>query len=213
MTTVRNMLSKNVRFRHYDSPPNYKDTPYCKLLTVAISIGDSEIVGVRSVVCLPTALCNASARNSKENGVPANATRGSHTQIPRRLHSNVSLEDVANMLFRAIQTSQNQPYTRTFIDKPPGSNIPVVHPKPCSTSEQQYPMKDQENRYSMPVQRGTREPEVAEGNVLNPLSGKLSQTTQSLHVRRSSARTFEREQWEASYYVEGGPSECAGGYY
>jgi translation initiation factor 3 subunit M len=29
------------------------------------------------------------------------------------------------------------------------------------------------------------------------LSGKLSQTTQSLHVYRSSARTFEREQWEA----------------
>ncbi|KAG1831049.1 hypothetical protein EV424DRAFT_214102 [Suillus variegatus] len=29
------------------------------------------------------------------------------------------------------------------------------------------------------------------------LSGKLSQTTQSLHVYRSSARTFEREHWEA----------------
>ncbi|KAG2343670.1 hypothetical protein BDR05DRAFT_975908 [Suillus weaverae] len=29
------------------------------------------------------------------------------------------------------------------------------------------------------------------------LSGKLSQTTQSLHVYRMSARTFEREQWEA----------------
>lgn len=29
------------------------------------------------------------------------------------------------------------------------------------------------------------------------LSGKLSQTTQSLHVYRSSARTFEQEQWEA----------------
>ncbi|KAG1848804.1 uncharacterized protein F5891DRAFT_958874, partial [Suillus fuscotomentosus] len=29
------------------------------------------------------------------------------------------------------------------------------------------------------------------------LSGKLSQTTQSLHAYRSSARTFEREQWEA----------------
>jgi len=29
------------------------------------------------------------------------------------------------------------------------------------------------------------------------LSGKLSQTTQSLHVYRSSARAFEREQWEA----------------
>ncbi|KAG0702392.1 hypothetical protein DFH29DRAFT_921438 [Suillus ampliporus] len=29
------------------------------------------------------------------------------------------------------------------------------------------------------------------------LSGKLSQTTKSLHVYRSSARTFEREQWEA----------------
>jgi translation initiation factor 3 subunit M len=29
------------------------------------------------------------------------------------------------------------------------------------------------------------------------LLGKLSQTTQSLHVYRSSARTFEREQWEA----------------
>ncbi|KAG1906271.1 uncharacterized protein F5891DRAFT_931582, partial [Suillus fuscotomentosus] len=29
------------------------------------------------------------------------------------------------------------------------------------------------------------------------LSGKLSQTTRSLHVSRSSARTFEREQWEA----------------
>ncbi|KAJ6616235.1 PCI domain-containing protein [Mycena sp. CBHHK59/15] len=29
------------------------------------------------------------------------------------------------------------------------------------------------------------------------LSGKLSQTSQSLHVTRSTARTFEREQWEA----------------
>jgi translation initiation factor 3 subunit M len=29
------------------------------------------------------------------------------------------------------------------------------------------------------------------------LSGKLSQTTQTLHVTRSTARTFEREQWEA----------------
>ncbi|KAG1811886.1 uncharacterized protein BJ212DRAFT_1483591 [Suillus subaureus] len=29
------------------------------------------------------------------------------------------------------------------------------------------------------------------------LSGKLSQTTQSLRIYRSSARTFEREQWEA----------------
>ena len=29
------------------------------------------------------------------------------------------------------------------------------------------------------------------------LSGKLSQTTQTLHVTRSAARTFKREQWEA----------------
>ncbi|KAG8218990.1 hypothetical protein J3R82DRAFT_4733 [Butyriboletus roseoflavus] len=29
------------------------------------------------------------------------------------------------------------------------------------------------------------------------ISGKLSQTTQNLHVHRSSARKFEREQWEA----------------
>ncbi|KAJ7437096.1 hypothetical protein B0H11DRAFT_1754064 [Mycena galericulata] len=29
------------------------------------------------------------------------------------------------------------------------------------------------------------------------LSGKLSQTSQSLHITRSTARTFEREQWEA----------------
>ncbi|KAK7062123.1 eukaryotic translation initiation factor 3 subunit M [Favolaschia claudopus] len=29
------------------------------------------------------------------------------------------------------------------------------------------------------------------------LSGKLSQTSQSLHIIRSTARTFEREQWEA----------------
>jgi translation initiation factor 3 subunit M len=29
------------------------------------------------------------------------------------------------------------------------------------------------------------------------LSGKLSQTTQTLHITRSTARTFEREQWEA----------------
>ncbi|KAG1801211.1 hypothetical protein EV424DRAFT_1264935, partial [Suillus variegatus] len=29
------------------------------------------------------------------------------------------------------------------------------------------------------------------------LSGKLSQTTQSLHLYRSSVCTFEREQWEA----------------
>jgi translation initiation factor 3 subunit M len=29
------------------------------------------------------------------------------------------------------------------------------------------------------------------------LSGKLSQTKQSLYITRSTARTFEREQWEA----------------
>lgn len=29
------------------------------------------------------------------------------------------------------------------------------------------------------------------------VSGKLSQTTQSLRISRSSARKFEREQWEA----------------
>ncbi|KAG2095116.1 uncharacterized protein F5147DRAFT_584685 [Suillus discolor] len=29
------------------------------------------------------------------------------------------------------------------------------------------------------------------------LSGKLTQTTQSLHVYRSSARTFERELWKS----------------
>jgi translation initiation factor 3 subunit M len=28
------------------------------------------------------------------------------------------------------------------------------------------------------------------------LSGKLSQTTQTLHITRSTARTFEREEWE-----------------
>ncbi|KAG1897917.1 uncharacterized protein F5891DRAFT_956443, partial [Suillus fuscotomentosus] len=33
--------------------------------------------------------------------------------------------------------------------------------------------------------------------VLDLFSGKLSQTTRSLHVYRSSARMFEREQWEA----------------
>ncbi|KAG2097941.1 uncharacterized protein F5147DRAFT_763305 [Suillus discolor] len=43
------------------------------------------------------------------------------------------------------------------------------------------------------------------------LSAKLSQTTQSLHVCRSSACMFKREQWEVSYHVEGGPSERAGG--
>ncbi|KAG1803274.1 hypothetical protein EV424DRAFT_1351557 [Suillus variegatus] len=45
------------------------------------------------------------------------------------------------------------------------------------------------------------------------LTGKLSQTTQSLHVYRSSARTFEREQWEEYCYVEGVPSERARGCY
>jgi translation initiation factor 3 subunit M len=29
------------------------------------------------------------------------------------------------------------------------------------------------------------------------VSGKLSQTTQTLHITRATARTFEREQWEA----------------
>jgi len=29
------------------------------------------------------------------------------------------------------------------------------------------------------------------------LSGKLSQTAQTLHITRSAARTFEREQWAA----------------
>lgn len=27
--------------------------------------------------------------------------------------------------------------------------------------------------------------------------GKLSQTTQSLHISRATSRTFDREQWEA----------------
>ncbi|KAG1805413.1 hypothetical protein EV424DRAFT_1430635, partial [Suillus variegatus] len=50
--------------------------------------------------------------------------------------------------------------------------------------------------------------------LVNLLSRKLSQTTQSLHVYRSSARTFQREQWDSeSCYVEGGPSERAGGCY
>ncbi|KAG1795231.1 hypothetical protein EV424DRAFT_1448287, partial [Suillus variegatus] len=47
---------------------------------------------------------------------------------------------------------------------------------------------------------------------LNLLSGKLSQTTRSLHIYRSSARMFQREQWDSeSCYMEGGPSERAGG--
>jgi hypothetical protein len=51
-------------------------------------------------------------------------------------------------------------------------------------------------------------------NVLDLLSGKLSQTTQSLHVYRSSAHTFQREQWDSeSCCVEGGPSERAGSCY
>jgi translation initiation factor 3 subunit M len=29
------------------------------------------------------------------------------------------------------------------------------------------------------------------------VSGKLSQTTQTLHIARATARTFERTQWEA----------------
>jgi translation initiation factor 3 subunit M len=29
------------------------------------------------------------------------------------------------------------------------------------------------------------------------LSGKLSQTSQTLHITRCTARTFERQQWEA----------------
>jgi hypothetical protein len=76
------------------------------------------------------------------------------------LHPNVSLENAANMLFRAIQTSQNQPYTWTFIDKPQGmnsakdlyheltyfsnvykrSNISLVHAKSFSASERRNPM-------------------------------------------------------------------------
>jgi hypothetical protein len=50
----------------------------------------------------------------------ANATRGSQRKYPEDfgLQPNASLENAAYMLFRAIQTSQNQPYTWTFIDKP-----------------------------------------------------------------------------------------------
>jgi hypothetical protein len=37
-------------------------------------------------------------------------------------HPNISLETAANMLLRAIQTSQNLPYHWTYIDKPQGTN-------------------------------------------------------------------------------------------
>jgi hypothetical protein len=43
------------------------------------------------------------------------------------LRPNVSLENAANMLFHAIQTSQNQPYTWTFIDKQQGMNILIAN--------------------------------------------------------------------------------------
>ncbi|KAG1794555.1 uncharacterized protein HD556DRAFT_1474598 [Suillus plorans] len=46
------------------------------------------------------------------------------------------------------------------------------------------------------------------------LSGKLSQTTQSLHIYHSSMCTFKRKQWEALVKrLEGWPGERAGGCY
>ncbi|KAG2054052.1 hypothetical protein BDR06DRAFT_935602 [Suillus hirtellus] len=79
------------------------------------------------------------------------------------LHPNVSLENAANMLFRAIQTSQNQPYTWTFIDKPQEGQIYLLFmPNPAQPLNDGIRWQDQENRYTMPVQRGTRELEVAE---------------------------------------------------
>ncbi|KAG1890347.1 hypothetical protein F4604DRAFT_1643985 [Suillus subluteus] len=79
------------------------------------------------------------------------------------LHPNVSLENAANMLFRAIQTSQNQAYTWTFIDKPQEGQIYLLFmPNPSQPLNDGIRWQDQESRYTIPVQRGTRELEVAE---------------------------------------------------
>ncbi|KAG0701910.1 hypothetical protein DFH29DRAFT_924471 [Suillus ampliporus] len=79
------------------------------------------------------------------------------------LHPNVSLETAANMLLRAIQTSQNLPYNWTFIDKPQEGQIYLLFmPNPAQPLNDGIRWQDQENRYTMPVQRGARELEVAE---------------------------------------------------
>ncbi|KAG2118396.1 hypothetical protein DEU56DRAFT_838162 [Suillus clintonianus] len=79
------------------------------------------------------------------------------------LHPNVSLENAANMLFRAIQTSQTLPYNWTFIDKPQEGQIYLLFmPNPAQPLNDGIRWQDQENRYTMPVQRGARELEVAE---------------------------------------------------
>ncbi|KAG1883942.1 hypothetical protein F4604DRAFT_1979576 [Suillus subluteus] len=63
------------------------------------------------------------------------------------------------MLFHGIQTSQNQPYTWTFIDKPQKAKYTSYSSRPLSDGIR---LQDQESRYTIPVQRGTRELEVAE---------------------------------------------------
>ncbi|KAG1739422.1 uncharacterized protein EDB91DRAFT_383888 [Suillus paluster] len=76
------------------------------------------------------------------------------------LHPNVSLETAANMLLRAISTSQNLPYNWTFIDKPQEGQIYLLFmPNPSQPLNDGIRWQDQENRYNMPVQRGTRDPE------------------------------------------------------
>ncbi|OAX36983.1 hypothetical protein K503DRAFT_261731 [Rhizopogon vinicolor AM-OR11-026] len=78
-------------------------------------------------------------------------------------HPNISLETAANMLFRAIQTSQNLPYHWTFIDKPQEGQIYLLFmPNPALPLNDGIRWQDQENRFAMPVQRGARELEVAE---------------------------------------------------
>ncbi|KAG1883954.1 hypothetical protein F4604DRAFT_1575049, partial [Suillus subluteus] len=60
-------------------------------------------------------------------------------------HPNVSLENAANMLFRAIQSSHNQPYTWTFIDKPEGQIYLLFIPNPQPLNDG-IRWQDQESR-------------------------------------------------------------------
>ncbi|KAG2361978.1 hypothetical protein BDR07DRAFT_1609818 [Suillus spraguei] len=58
---------------------------------------------------------------------------------------------------------QNQPYTWTFIDKPQEGQIHLLFmPNPSQPLNDGIRWQDQESRYTIPVQRGTRELEVAE---------------------------------------------------
>ncbi|KAH7927673.1 hypothetical protein BV22DRAFT_263416 [Leucogyrophana mollusca] len=78
------------------------------------------------------------------------------------LHANVTLESAVSMLLRAVQLSQNVPYSWGFIDKPPEGQMLLIYlPNPASFPNDGIRYQDQETRFSVPA-GANRELEVME---------------------------------------------------